>query len=133
MKILAVFFLTAVMIGTGVLSSLAASPDRRFDPLNETCRKFQFSNMREGAALFKKVCQSCHNATFDNGLRTMTVFFPRVYSPGQWTRFFTTERPQCSKDGSWDGIPEEDLLKLNDYLYKGAYGTWDTFDALEFC
>lgn len=111
-----------------------AAPDQRYDKINDTCRKFQFEHMRTGARIFKDVCQSCHNEGYDNGLRSMTVFIPRTYSPGQWTRFLIGEKePQCSKDGSWTTLSGDDLLKLNDYLYRGGYGTWNTYLELEFC
>ncbi len=127
-----------VLLGVFLISLFAAetfaAPDRRYDKVNDTCREFKFKYMREGARIFKDVCQSCHNEEYDNGLRPMTVFVPRTYSPGQWTNFLTGAKiPKCSKDGSWAGISDDDLLKLNDYLYRGGYGTWNTYTELEFC
>ncbi len=112
-------------------SVLAEVPDRRFDPLNQTCRIFQFTQMREGAGFFKKVCLRCHDGSYDNGMRFMPELIPRSFSPERWTRIFTEKYPLCAQDGSWKELSAEELLKLNDYLYRGGYGTWEDYTPLE--
>jgi len=127
------------MIGSllGVLLLLLSAsvraevPDRRFDPVHQTCRIFQFEQMREGARFFKGVCQRCHNAAFDNGIRPMLVLIPRSFSPERWTRIFTEKYSLCAQNGSWKELSADDLLKLNDYLYRGGYGTWEDYTPLE--
>lgn len=109
----------------------AQLPDRRFDPLNQTCRIFQFEQMRAGAGFFKTVCLRCHHQDYDNGLRYMPVLIPRSFSPERWTRIFTEKYPLCAQDGSWKELSADDLLKLNDYLYRGGYGTWEDYTPLE--
>ncbi len=126
------FFLCTIFVS--VTFAAPERPDRRYDKINDTCREFKFQYMRDGARIFKDVCKSCHNENYNSGLRPMTAFVPRSYSPGQWTRFLNGEKtPQCSKDGAWSSLSEDELLKLNDYLYRGGYGTWNTCTELEFC
>ncbi len=111
----------------------AAPPDKRFDPITDTCRILSFQNLRQGARMFRQVCQSCHHAGYDNGLRDMEILIPRSYSPGRWTRIFTERYPNCARNGSWEKLSTADIQKLNDYLYRGGYGTWEDYTQLEFC
>ena len=117
-----------LLLGASVRAEV---PDRRFDPINQTCRIFQFAQMREGARFFRGVCLRCHNATFDNGMRPMSVLIPRSFSPERWTRIFTEKYSLCAQNGSWKELSADDLLKLNDYLYSGGYGTWEDYTPLE--
>jgi hypothetical protein len=37
-----------------------------------------------------------------------------------WNRIFYEKYPKCAKDGAWAGLSQDDLVKLNDYLYSNA-------------
>jgi hypothetical protein len=37
--------------------------------------------------------------------------------------------PECSQNGSWSGLSQEEILKLNDFLYRNAWGTYSPNDA----
>lgn len=123
--------LFGVLFSLICVSASAAVLDRRFDPLHKSCRIFQFEQMREGARFFKGVCQRCHNPAYDNGIRPMLVLVPRSFSPARWTRILTEKYPLCARNGSWEELSADELLKLNDYLYRGGYGTWEDYSDLE--
>lgn len=100
-------------------------PKQRFDQRSQLCRDLNFSNSSwasEGSALFLKTCKSCHSHGNNKGA-------PFLYSeslpPQGWSRVFFERYPKCAKDGSWSGLTNEQLTKINDYLFRNAYGTWD--------
>lgn len=108
-------------------ANAAARPPSRLDPITRTCRKFDVYDclMSEGYNLFQEHCKSCHSRDNDLGA-------PFIYSesktPEAWTRVFFERYPQCAGDGSWDGLDLQDLLKINDYLYRFGAGTFDPND-----
>ncbi|MBU0665611.1 MAG: hypothetical protein KJ990_13865 [Proteobacteria bacterium] len=37
-----------------------------------------------------------------------------------WNRVFATRYPKCAQDGSWNGINDEQLRRVNDCLWRWA-------------
>ena len=48
-----------------------------------------------------------------------------------WDRVFFKEYPQCAKNGEWDHLSQEDLLRVNDYLVRFAADPYDPWDAAD--
>ena len=116
-----VFFLAGVAVSF-------ASPRKRLDPGTNTCRIFTFQNLQDGQKIFKTVCKSCHHQGNSLGAQ-----FLHTESKGMraWNRLFLEKYAKCAKDGSWDALSEDDLLKLNDYLFRYASDTYDPNDAAD--
>jgi len=111
-----------------IVSSAAAGPTSRFDEKTQTCRKFDVYDpfIIEGYNLFVDKCKVCHNRDNAEGI-------PFLYSeskmPEAWSRVFNERYPECARDGSWDGVDQQELMKINDYLYRFGAGTFDPNDA----
>jgi len=100
-------------------------PRYRFDQGSQLCRDLTFSNsswVSEGSALFQKSCKTCHYRGNDKGARFLQS---ESLTPKGWSRVFFEKYPKCAQDGSWGNLDKEQLLKVNDYLFRNAYGTWD--------
>lgn len=116
------------LLSWGLFSTVHAGPKVRLDPTTNTCRKFQVYNdfMSEAYILFVERCQVCHSSSNDQGA-------PFLHSESKtseaWNRVFFERYPQCAIDGAWDDIELQDLLKINDFLYRFAAGTYDPNDA----
>lgn len=104
-------------------------PGSRFDRGSQMCRVLTFSNSSwtsEGAALFRQNCKSCHHRDNDKGARFL---HSESFTSRAWDRVFLEKYPKCAQDGSWSGLDPEQLRKVNDYLYRNAYGTYDANSA----
>lgn len=100
-------------------------PKYRLDQSSQLCRDLTFSNSSwasEGSALFQKSCKSCHYRGNTKGVRSL---HSESFTPKAWSRVFFEKYPKCAQDGSWAKLSSEDLMKVNDYLFRNAYGTWD--------
>lgn len=113
------------------LVSAQASPGKRFDERTQSCRILTFYNsgwVSEGSKIFHASCQGCHAQGNDKGA-------PFLYSESKstkaWNRVFTERYPQCAQTGSWAKLSEDDLQKLNDYLYRNAANTYDANSAAD--
>ena len=42
-----------------------------------------------------------------------------------WNRVFAERYPKCAKDGSWAGLTQEQIMRINDYLYRWAKDSTD--------
>ncbi len=51
------------------------------------------------------------------------------YGSEGWNRVFAKRRVPCKLDGSWDVLSQDELLLVNDYLYRNANDTYDLNDA----
>ncbi len=118
-----------LILFAGIMASNAsASPTSRFDETTQTCRKFQVYDafMIEGNKLFFKNCKVCHYRENDKGA-------PFLYTESKmseaWNRVFFERYPECAQDGSWDHIELQDLLKINDFLYRFGAGSFDPNNA----
>ncbi|MBU0483333.1 MAG: cytochrome c [Proteobacteria bacterium] len=106
-----------------------ATPKKRLDEATQTCRILTFYNSgwaSPGSKIFKKSCKSCHYQGNDKGA-------PFLYSESKsmkgWNRVFLTRYPECAKNGSWSSLSMEDILQVNDYLYRNAANTYNPKDA----
>jgi hypothetical protein len=101
-----------------------SKPLTRYDAASQTCRVLSDGPLDwdsraygEGGKTFKAKCQSCHNSHNNKDAR-----FLWSESKGQngWNRVFATRYPKCAQDGSWNAIDEEQLRKVNDFLWRWA-------------
>lgn len=112
-------------------ASAQASPGKRFDERTQTCRILTFYNsgwVSEGSRIFADSCKNCHSRGNDQGA-------PFLYSESKtmkgWNRVFSERYPKCAKTGAWARLSEDDLLRLNDYLYRNAASTYDATTATD--
>lgn len=119
-----------VMMGVALLmgTEAGASPKKRWDPGSNTCRVFDFDSgwWGTGAQIWRSNCKSCHTRDNDQGA---PFLYMESKSPKAWNRVFYERYPQCAKDGQWDSLTMEEMLKLNDYLYRFGANTYDPNDA----
>src|SRR5210317_2062828 len=118
----ATFFLTLAVI-VAVLSvpvNGEATPKKRFDEQTQTCRILDFYNsgwVSEGSKIFSESCKNCHYRDNDKGAKFLHSESKTMKG---WNRVFFKKYPQCAKDGYWADLTPDDLLKLNDYLFRNA-------------
>jgi len=107
--------------GSVLASEALAKPVKRFDETTQTCRFFTLEGNMTGYKVFHETCKQCHSR--ESGKATF-LFTESKTSKG-WNRVFAEKYPKCAKDGSWKNVSADDLLKLNDYLYENALGTYN--------
>jgi len=118
------------LLVVGLMASvLQARPSKRFDEKTQMCRlisegllNWESEPWGRGGKKFQEVCKSCHHRGNDKG--AIFLHAESKMSNG-WNRVFAKRRVQCAKDGSWDGLAEEDIQFVNDYLYRNAAWTYD--------
>lgn len=110
------------------VTQAVASPTQRYDEGTKTCRTFDQDSFwwGSGAQTFRSTCKPCHSRDNDAGGRFL---HSESKTSRAWDRVFAERYPQCAKDGSWDSLSMEQLLKLNDYLYRFGAFTYDANDA----
>ncbi len=124
--------IVGLLVAAFVLAGLAtaeASPTKRFDQTTQTCRILTFHNsgwVSPGAKLFQQNCKSCHYRGNDKGASFLHVESKTMKG---WNRVFYKKYPKCAKNGKWDNLSQEELLQINDYLYRNASNTYDPNDA----
>lgn len=99
-----------------------AKPVTRYDASSDTCRVLSEGPLYwesyafgEGGKTFKANCQNCHNSHNDKGAHFL---WSESKNQNAWNRVFATRYPKCARDGSWNGIGEEQLRRVNDYLWR---------------
>ena len=114
--ILCIFILAATSI------SVSATPKKRYDSKTGSCRILSSGSLEweslpwgQGGKAFKQVCKSCH--TRDNKMNAPFLWEESKSSRG-WNRVFANMWTECAKDGSWSELSDEQLLMVNDYLYR---------------
>lgn len=117
----------------GIAMEAVASPKTRYDEPTDTCRNISEGRLEwesrpwgTGGKLFRAECQSCHSR--NNG-EDAPFLWVESKSSKAWNRVFSQRYPQCAKNGSWDTIPMEKQLVLNDYLYRWAKNSQDVNDS----
>ena len=112
-------------------ASASATPRYRYDEATQSCRVLDFFNsgwVSEGSRIFEDSCKKCHFKGNDKGA-------PFLYSESKtmngWNRVFLKKYPQCFKNGEWASLSDEQLMKLNDFLYRNASNTYDPNDAAD--
>jgi hypothetical protein len=114
-----------VIAQTAPLDAAGIVPKSRFDQGAQMCRDLTFSSSSwasEGAEIFRNSCKECHSRDSGKGA-------PFLHSESRttraWSRVFFEKYPKCAQDGAWAKLSSEQLMKVNDYLYRNAYGTYD--------
>ena len=116
-----------IMIAALSISALSiASPVKRLDPGTQICRIFTQTSLWEGYEIFQNSCKNCH---FTGNDKNASFIHSGSKSMKGWNRVFLKRYPQCAKKGEWDHLDEEQLMKLNDYLYRYASDSYDPYDA----
>lgn len=125
--ILCVFILTATSL------SVSATPKKRYDSKTGTCRVLSSGPLEweslpwgQGGKAFKQVCKSCH--TRDNTKDAPFLWEESKTSRG-WNRIFAKMRTECATDGSWSELSDEQLLMVNDYLYRWSSNSLSRNDS----
>lgn len=123
---------TVVIVTLAVAIQVNARPQIRHDEGTGTCRiigegplEWESRSWGEGGQLFKKVCQSCHSRNNASGAPFLWV--ESKTSKG-WNRIFAKRYPECARNGAWNGLSREQLLRVNDYLYRWAANSQDRND-----
>lgn len=113
--------------------SVLATPAKRFDAGTQTCRVLSEGTLEwetrawgEGGKTFKQFCKNCHSR--DNKHGGSFIWEESKTSKG-WNNFFTRKNAQCAKDGEWDKLTQDQLLLVNDYLYRWSSTSLDRFDS----
>ena len=126
----AAFFITAALLAVLIIPATGqATPKKRLDEKTQTCRILDFYNsgwVSEGSKIFSNSCKNCHYRDNDEGA---SVLYSESKTMKAWNRVFYEKYPECAKLGYWDALSKEDLLKVNDYLFRNAANTYDPNDA----
>lgn len=95
----------------------------RSDKVTNTCRLLSGGALEwdslpwgVGGKTFKSVCKSCHNRNNESA----PFLWAESKNQDAWNRVFATRYPKCAQNGSWDSISDEQLCKVNDYLWRWA-------------
>ncbi|OKY74115.1 MAG: hypothetical protein BM485_14980 [Desulfobulbaceae bacterium DB1] len=128
-----ILMITACIMAAGFATQAEARPKSRFDETTQTCRIIDSGPLEwdsrpwgEGGKVFREVCKSCHTRDNDKGA---PFLHSESKSSNGWNRVFTKKYPQCAKDGAWNQISGDQLLKLNDYLFRFALNSEDMNDS----
>lgn len=126
--VLAVTLTATILLG---LATAQATPRKRLDERTQVCRILDFYNsgwVSEGSQIFEESCKKCHYRDNDKGA---TFLHSETKSMKAWNRVFFERYPQCAKSGEWASLSEEQLQKLNDYLFRNAAHTYNPNDAAD--
>ncbi|MBW1750843.1 MAG: hypothetical protein JRJ37_09145 [Deltaproteobacteria bacterium] len=128
-----VILLTGLLTLAWTMQTLHARPGKRYDQSTQMCRlidqgklDWQSEPWGTGGIKFREVCKSCHTRNNDKGA---PFLYMESFSPEGWNQVFAKRRKKCARDGSWDVLSKEELLLVNDYLYRNANDTYDPNDA----
>lgn len=123
--------LLLVLLLVGVAGNVDARPRTRFDEGIQMCRyldrgtaDWNSEPWGIGGQKFRQVCQSCHG-----GKGTAPFIHAESYTSKAWNSIFLKKRKKCARQGEWDVLSQEELLMVNDYLYRNGDWTYDPNDA----
>jgi len=115
------------------VASVSATPKKRYDKTTGTCRVLNSGPLEwetlpwgQGGKAFKQVCKSCHSR--NNDQQAPFLWEESKTSKG-WNRIFATKRVKCAQDGSWEKLSGDQLLMVNDYLYRWSSTSLDRNDS----
>ncbi len=121
-----------VSVVFGFFTQAEARPKSRYDATTKSFRilesgplEWDSSPWGEGGKVFREVCKRCHSRDNDKGA---PFIWAESKTSAAWNRVFAERYPKCANDGSWDGITPDQLLKLNDYLYRYGLNSQDITD-----
>ncbi|WP_457575029.1 hypothetical protein [Desulfolithobacter sp.] len=126
--------LVATMLAfTWAVAVSQARPRKRYDERTKMCRLIADGKLDWnsepwgiGGKKFREVCKSCHTRNNDKGA---PFLHSESHTSEGWNRIFARRRAACARDGSWDVLSQEELLMVNDYLYRNGDWTYDPNDA----
>lgn len=107
---------------------VSARPAKRLDPTTKTCRVFTPAAIDEGRQLFQSVCKSCHSR--DNKVGAHFLHSESLISRA-WNRVFAKRYPACAKDGSWASLGDEQLRRVNDFLFMNSADSYDPNSGID--
>lgn len=110
------------------ISDSNASPRKRFDPATQSCRVFTQNTLWDGYESFQNSCKSCHFTGNDKGAKFL---HSETKVMKGWNRVFAERYPECAKKGYWDNVEQEQLMRINDYLYAHAADSYNPYDAAD--
>ncbi len=126
----------SLLMGVALLWMATASqarPGKRYDAGTGMCRiigegklGWESEPWGTGGRKFREVCKKCHTRNNDSGA---PFLFAESHMPRGWNRIFFKRRVKCARDGSWNGLSRDELLMINDYLYRNGDWTYDPNDA----
>lgn len=133
MQKITIIILACLLTFAWTIQSLHARPGKRYDQSTQMCRlidtgklDWQSEPWGTGGIKFREVCKSCHNRNNDKGAPFLHA---ESFSSEGWNHIFAKHRKKCARDGSWDVLSKEELLLVNDYLYRNANDTYDPNNA----
>ncbi len=112
----------------GMVAVVQARPTKRLDPTTNTCRVFTLGGIEEGQHLFRSVCKSCHFR--GNKVGAHFLYSESLISKA-WNRVFAERYPACAKNGSWASLNDEQLRRINDFLYMNSGDSYDPNNAMD--
>lgn len=125
--------LISCVIAIAMIGTSLARPGKRYDERTKQCRiidsgtlDWESDHWGTGAIKFKQVCKSCHARDNEVGA---PFLYMESYSSTAWNKVFAKRSKKCAKDGSWDALTQDELLLVNDYLYRNANDTYDPNNA----
>lgn len=128
-----VILLTGLLTFAWTVETIHARPTKRYDQGTQMCRliadgqlDWESEAWGTGGVKFREVCKSCHTRNNDKGAPFLHA---ESFSSEGWNKIFAKRRKKCSRDGSWDVLNKEELLLVNDYLYRNANDTYDPNSA----
>jgi mono/diheme cytochrome c family protein len=122
MKKILTMVLAIGILGTWGLTAAQAKPNKRCDSEGKACRLLTFPDLQQGYHLFRNNCKTCHHWNNDQGAQFL---YTESLSMKGWNRVFAKRYSTCARKGHWDKLSQEELAKINDYLYANA---WDASD-----
>lgn len=124
--------LTSCLIVAITATFVMARPATRFDETTQTCRLLNSGPLDmasrsygEGGKIFKQLCKSCH---YRNNDKDAPFLWAESKTSNAWNRVFTKRYPQCAQNGEWDKLTPEQMMRVNDYLYRFSSNSRDVFD-----
>ncbi len=122
-KNLSIILIMAVTTACGAALSFAR-PIQRFDSQTQASRDLEFKNIRAGYEIFRNFCKSCHNRKSESA----SFLHAESRTMKGWNKVFERKWVKCAREGFWQKLTNDDLLKVNDYLYYYAYDSYDPYD-----
>ena len=109
-----------------------ARPTSRLDEATQTCRVLSSGSLEtasrpygEGGLMFGSLCKSCHSRDSN---KDAPFLWAESKTSKAWNRVFAQRYPKCAKNGEWDALTQEQLMRINDYLFRFSYDSRDRFD-----
>ncbi|MEN8136309.1 MAG: hypothetical protein ABFS18_12365 [Thermodesulfobacteriota bacterium] len=132
MKRLSLTVIPLLVVALAFVAKSEARPELRLDENTQSCRNLKDGELEwdsrgygEGGKVFRELCKSCHSNGNDKGA---PFLWAESKTSKAWNRVFTQKYPECAKNGSWKSASAEQLLKVNDYLYRFSQDSTSPFD-----